>query len=157
MMMSLRGENLMIRDSFRSSHFFPQGCFLEIRLAVWNVTDVLSTLEMRTFWTGHVFSYTKLFTVRRVFQTLRQTFIRFIPPVSLFHFLSTSFFVNSKFEIIRSSEFRVCTFVVSSSKRKKRETKKQSDIFERQEDSAIEGKGARINTCRWKWRSIESK
>lgn len=35
--------------------FFSQGCFLEIRLAVWNVTDVFKYLKRRELFEQRVF------------------------------------------------------------------------------------------------------
>lgn len=143
------------RREFNDSRFVPFLAFFPPRMLPGNSISRLECDRCFKYLRDENFLNRTCFLIHEIIHRtksipncLRETFIRFIPPVSLFLFLSTSFFVNSKFEIIRSFEFKVCTFVVSSSKRKKRETKKQSDIFERQEDSAIEGKGARINTCR---------
>lgn len=100
--------------------FFSQGCFLEIRLAVWNVTDVFKYLKRRELFEQRVFSYTKLFTTRRIF---KQTFIHFIPPC-LFFPLSLRVLRKTR-KIPNYSYFRIPYLPLHRRKGKEEEKKKK--------------------------------
>lgn len=132
----------MIRDSFRSSDFFP-------RMLPGNSISRLECdrcfkyLKRWQLFEQHVFSYTKLFTIRRILNFH-----------SLYSSVSFSFFLSffCVFREIRNYPLLVLEF----QKGREREKKKKRRRILEEERRTIGGKVPRINTSRWKWRrSIE--